>query len=85
MNKIFYKYKSLESLPEIKCWNFDKVNNMDDILEGSPYIFPLIKSQEKWEKIKKMLYSYLISVKGFILSTNINYAPFIIMMILFSL
>ena len=53
MNKIFYKCASLESLPDIKRWNFDKVNNMDDILEGSPYIFPLIKTQEKWEKKKK--------------------------------
>jgi hypothetical protein len=85
MNKIFYECISLESLPEIKRWNFDKVNNMEDILEGSPYIFPLIKTQEKWEKIKEKLYSYLIKVKGFILSANINYVPFFILVILVAL
>jgi surface protein len=85
MNKIFYECTSLESLPDIKRWNFDKVNNMDYILEGSPINFPLIQAKDKWEKIKEKLYSFFIIVKDFILSAYVNYLPLFIVIIFFIL
>jgi len=62
MSKIVYECNSLKSLPNINSkWNFDKVKNKNEILEGSP--FKIIIEGNRCKKYYIMIKNFFLSIE----------------------